>query len=163
MEQNMKKFWKYIDLIEEKVLAYSLLLTVILVFVQVCMRAFKNSLPWSEELARYIFIWQCWLGVSFAERDGKHIRIEMLMNKLPPAGRRILDMIQMLLSMGMVIFLICYGSYMVTFLVETGTVSSAMRIPMSLIYLSMPVSCTLYLLRVIRRFCYVVAGRSASV
>lgn len=153
----MKKIWYYIDLIEARFMAYSLLLTVILVFIQVCMRAFRNSLPWSEELARYIFIWQCWLGISFAERGGKHIRIEMLPSRLSPKGQRILDVIQTLLSAAMTLFLLLYGSYMVWFLIQEGTTSSALHLPMSIVYLSMPVSCLLYLLRVIRKLTHLAA------
>lgn len=156
----MKKIWKIIDLIEERFMAYSLMLTVVLVFLQVCMRAFGNSLPWSEELARYIFIWQCWLGVSFAEKDGKHIRIEMLMNRLSPKGQRILDIIQILLTICIVVFLIVYGSYMIAFMMEQNTTSSVLKIPLSLVYLSMPVSCALYLVRIISRLSYLITGRS---
>ena len=156
----MKKVWKIIDLIEERFMAFSLLLTVILVFLQVCMRAFGNSLPWSEELARYIFIWQCWLGVSFAEKDGKHIRIELLFNKLSPKGQKALDIIQILITSGIVIFLIVYGGYMVSFMTAQGTTSSILRVPLSLIYLSMPVSCALYLVRIISRLSYLITGRS---
>ena len=51
--------------IEEYFLVYSLILMVALVFIQVIMRyIFNNSLSWSEELVRYIFIWQIWLGAS---------------------------------------------------------------------------------------------------
>ena len=158
----MKKFLHYIDLVEEKFMAYSLLLTVILVFMQVCLRLLDSSIPWSEELARYIFVWQCWVGVSFTERSGKHIRIEMLLNKLSPKGQKMLELVQMLLSAGIVIFLICYGSYMVAFLFRAGTTSSALRLPMYILYLSMPVSCFVYLLRVACRFYNIATGRSMT-
>lgn len=45
--------------LEEYLLVVSLVINVLLVFLQVIMRTvFKNSLTWSEELSRYIFIWQ---------------------------------------------------------------------------------------------------------
>ena len=47
--------------LEEYLLVVSLVINVLLVFLQVIMRTvFKNSLTWSEELSRYIFIWQIW-------------------------------------------------------------------------------------------------------
>ena len=53
--------------LEEYLLVVSLVINVLLVFLQVIMRTvFKNSLTWSEELSRYIFIWQIWLGASIA-------------------------------------------------------------------------------------------------
>jgi len=37
----------------------------ILVFIQVVMRyVFSNSLSWSEEMARFIFLWLSWIGAA---------------------------------------------------------------------------------------------------
>ena len=44
--------------LEEYLLVVSLVINVLLVFLQVIMRTvFKNSLTWSEELSRYIYFW----------------------------------------------------------------------------------------------------------
>lgn len=67
------------DKLEEYVLCASLLLTTLIIFVQVIMRSvFNSSLTWSEELTRYIFIWQIWMGVSIAQKDKAHIKVEIL-------------------------------------------------------------------------------------
>ena len=61
------------DHLEEYILIGSLFVSVALVFVQIVMRyAFKNSIFWSEELVRYIFLWQIWLGASYATKENKH-------------------------------------------------------------------------------------------
>ena len=58
---------KWFDNAEEYLLVGSLAFNVVLVFFQVVMRyVFQNSLSWSEELARYIFLWQTWVGASYA-------------------------------------------------------------------------------------------------
>ena len=43
---------------------------------------FGNAIKWSEELARYIFLWQIWLGASYGVKKSKHIRIDIIFNKL---------------------------------------------------------------------------------
>lgn len=64
--------WTYI---EEKVLIGSLIFNTLLIFLQIIMRgAFNSSLSWSEELSRYIFIWQIWLGADLAFAYGEHIK-----------------------------------------------------------------------------------------
>ena len=74
----LKKLIRYYNRLEENVLILSLVFTVALIFLQVIMRkVFQNSITWSEELARYIFIWQIWLGTSIGFRDGKHISISV--------------------------------------------------------------------------------------
>ena len=53
----------------------------IIVFVQVVMRYFfESSLSWSEEAARYMFIWLIYLGISYAAKHDLHIKVDMLLN-----------------------------------------------------------------------------------
>lgn len=160
----MKKLMKVIDTVEEKFMVYSFLFTVALVFIQVCMRAFVNdSLPWSEELARYLFIWQCWVGVSFAQRSEKHIRIEILPSKLSEKGRARLDVLQMVITLMIVVFLIVYGVIMVQFLIGAGTRSSALQMPMYLVYIAMPLSCAVYGIRLIGKLVNMAKGKEEVV
>ena len=78
----LKKCW---DHFEETILVYSYLLVVPLLFVQVVSRyVFNHSLSWSEELARYIFIWQVWLGSSYCVKENRHIRIDIFTEHLSP-------------------------------------------------------------------------------
>ena len=37
---------------------------------------FNNSLSWSEELARYLFIWMVYLAIGYAAKQRKHIKID---------------------------------------------------------------------------------------
>lgn len=146
----MKKILKLFDDIEEKVLVFSFAISVIIIFVQVVMRkGFNNSLFWSEEIARYLFIWQCWLGVSIAEREKQHIRITVLNRKLPMKGKVILELFVNLVLIVLSVTLIIYGFMMVSKIAGLGSTSTAVKIPMAIIYAALPVGCTLYLRRLI--------------
>lgn len=62
----MKKILKWLDDNAELYLCVFLMSFMTLVtFIQVVMRkVFNNSLSWSEELARYVFIWLIYIGIS---------------------------------------------------------------------------------------------------
>ncbi|WP_157970153.1 TRAP transporter small permease [Pelagibacterium sediminicola] len=61
-------------------------LIAMLIFLQVIMRyVFQNSLVWSEELVRWLFIWTIWIGIAYAFRTGQHIRITAFTDRLPGA------------------------------------------------------------------------------
>ena len=78
----MKKIVRIYDAFEEKFLMLQLAIAVTVIFIQVVMRyIFNSSLSWSEELARYLYIWQGWLGISFVERKKAHIAIDTLKEK----------------------------------------------------------------------------------
>ena len=58
------------------------------VVAQVVFRYFLNSpLVWSDELARYLFVWCALLGWIVAARRRAHLSVGMLAGRLPPRGR----------------------------------------------------------------------------
>lgn len=134
---------------EEYLLVVSLAFTVIIVFIQVIMRyVFNSSLSWSEELCRYIFIWQVWLGASLAFRDRQHISIEMVRDKLKGRTKIIYNIIGNIITLGFNIFLVSYGFQLVGKMMERGVISSGMRLPLYIVYLSVPLSSLIILFRI---------------
>ena len=149
MKQTLYKIW---DHLEEFILVYSLMVSVALVFVQVVMRrVFNNSLSWSEELARYLYVWQTWLGVSYAARNGTHLRITMLKDRLPAKVQQVLEVFVTLVWLGFGIFVIYQGMGVVNTISSFGQKSSALKIPMQLCYLSVPVGMFLMCIRIVER------------
>lgn len=149
MKQTLYKIW---DHLEEYVLVYSLMVSVALVFLQVVMRrVFNNSLSWSEELARYLYVWQTWLGVSYAARNGTHLRITMLKDRLPAKAQQILEILVVLVWMGFGIFVIYQGMGVVNTIASFGQKSSALKIPMQFCYMSIPVGMFLMCIRIVER------------
>jgi len=145
----LKKLW---DHFEEYILVYSLVFTVFLIFFQIIMRyVFHNSLSWSEELARYVFLWQIWLGASFAVKQQRHLRIEAFKNMLPEKVQKYAEMITLLIWFGFSIFLAYKGSELTLILIKRGQVSPAMRIPMAYAYASVPIGCGLMAIRLIEQ------------
>jgi TRAP-type C4-dicarboxylate transport system permease small subunit len=49
-----------------------------LIALQVGSRLIDASLPWTEELSRFLFIWTVWLGLAASFRAGTHPALEIL-------------------------------------------------------------------------------------
>lgn len=54
-----------------------------LIALQVTSRLAGDSVPWTEELARFLFIWTIWLGMAAGFRRGHHPSINILTGILP--------------------------------------------------------------------------------
>lgn len=68
----IKKF----NRIEEGFLIATLVLMVALIFGQVIGRyIFQNAPSWTEEAARYIHIFQVWIGAGYAVKLREHIKV----------------------------------------------------------------------------------------
>lgn len=137
--------------LEEYLLCGSLAFTTLVVFVQIIMRkVFNNSLTWSEELTRYVFIWQIWMGVSIAQRDKQHIKVELLKSLVKNKKvTSIVNAFATLILIAFNVFLVINGSELVNQMIARGNVSGAMRLPMWIVYSVLPISAFILSLRLI--------------
>jgi C4-dicarboxylate transporter DctQ subunit len=80
----MKMIKWTIDNFEKGFGSILLAVMVTLIFVQVFSRfVFNHSIPWSEELSRFIFLVLVYFTMSFAAKEGQHIRVDDHIKKLP--------------------------------------------------------------------------------
>ena len=139
------------DRLEEIFLVILMIAAVAIVAAQVITRyVLKVSLPWSEEIARYMFLWLTWVGASYATKERKHVSIDIIYEKLPKAGKTvctIISTIVWLIFLGMMFYL----SFRLTRSVASGgQVAVGSGIPMWIPYASIPTGMGLMLFRLIQ-------------
>ena len=143
-----KKVTNILDKAENIVLVSMFVAMVLVIFFQVIMRyVFKNSLSWSEELGKFIFVWISWLGIAIGQKRGEHIRITLLVDRLPFKGQQFLNLLS-----DIIVILICLvTTYYAISLVgsQSGTRYAGIKISMSWGYLSVAVGCILMIIRCI--------------
>lgn len=70
------------------VLLAAVAVMVTVVAAQVALRyGFNRSLDWADEIGRLAFVWSIFLAIPLGVRDGAHIGIDLLVDKLPAAGQ----------------------------------------------------------------------------
>jgi len=113
-------------------------LIVLFIFIQVVFRyLFNNSLNWTEELAKYLFVWMTFLGSASAFKDHIHIGVDFFVELLPARYKRFakrMDILLITLFSGIVAVI----GYIWT--VEVwGTLSPALELPIAIvIYAALP-------------------------
>lgn len=137
--------------LEEYLLIGSLVFSVLLVFFQVIMRTvFKNSLSWSEELARYLFIWQTWLGASIAFKEDEHIKVTLIYSIIKNKRMQaVIDFLADAIWFLFSFFLIFNGASLVSSIVSRNVTSSGLGLPMAFVYVVFPVSSALVCIRLL--------------
>jgi TRAP-type C4-dicarboxylate transport system permease small subunit len=74
----------------EIVIAALLALMVVLVFGNVVLRyGFNSGITMSEEVSRWLFVWVTFLGAIVALKEHGHLGSDMLVSRLPTAGKKI--------------------------------------------------------------------------
>ena len=111
---------------------------VVVLFLQVFTRyVLRNPLYWSEELARIILIWSVFLGAVFSFRAGTHMRIDILMKRLPLRLRMVVNLTSKTIVTVFSVVLVVHG------LIFSGKmmriIAPATKIPTGIIYLVLPI------------------------
>ncbi len=160
----MKKLVDFYNKFEEIFLVLVLSLMVILIFGQVCMRYIANfSLSWTEELARILFIWVSWIGISLGQKKGEHIKITMVTDRLKGNTRRIVLLISDICTLAILAVLCVNGIQVVTHVLSMGGITPALGIPKFIMYGAVPISCFLMAVRVIKGAWLTWAGKNEEV
>jgi len=137
---RLKNVLKNLDRIEEFFIGMTLLFVTLLLFINVLTRyCFGYSVKWAEELTRYLIIWLTFVGGSVCARKGKHVGIDILLTICPDVMKKVIQFIIAIISFLFSIILIFYGWKITHNVMLSGQLSTAMMIPMYLIYIAIPI------------------------
>lgn len=117
-------------------------LMVLSVLWQIFSRYLMNSpSSFTEELARYLFIWIGILGAAYASGQQTHLAIDILPPKLNPVNRiRLRIGINLLIILFCLTVLVVGGGNLVYVNYELGQSSAALNLPLSWVYSIVPLS-----------------------
>jgi TRAP-type C4-dicarboxylate transport system permease small subunit len=128
----MKKAIKFIDLhFEEALCLLGVLFFVAVSNIQVFTRLIPwiPVFPWTEELARYSFVWVMFLGVSWAVRTNVHLRVDLILQFLPKTVRKLFIVISDIFIIGFSIYLCPFAWFVVKGQLQSGTHLTATGLP----------------------------------
>jgi TRAP-type C4-dicarboxylate transport system permease small subunit len=123
-----------VTLVLEWVSIACFIVMVLLVVVSVCLRPLQIAAPWSDEGACLLFIWTSFLAAAVALKRNLHIRIDVLLTKLPAGMKEgflwFLDLLCLPFCIGML-----YGIYQ---MMEASVYMTSSVLEISMIYYYLP-------------------------
>lgn len=148
------KIIKWLDnYFEECILVVLLLSMTVIMGVQVCTRyLFGNSLAWSEEITRYLFIWSGFISVSYCTKRCISIKIEQFISIFQKRGKAVIKLINHTIEIMFFVFLIPYAFLYLKSAIISGQTSPACGIPMYYIQAAPLFSFILATIRIIQRW-----------
>ena len=147
---------KFLDDKLEMILCVVLMSSLALVLgTQVFMRyVMHSSLGWSEEFARYIFVWLVFLSISYGAHLMRHIKIDAGLYCFPKQFRPYIVIIGEILFLVFALTIVYLDFLMVKKQIMIGQLSPAMRIPMWLVYSAPLVGFSLTSIRLVQSITY---------
>ena len=145
----MDLFLKRLSWMLETVLCLLMAGLMALAFVQVVLRyVFGSSFFWAEEVILFAFTWIIFLAATVNLERGAHFGVDVLVDCLPQSARRL---VQGFVQVGIGTILCVF--VWVGFRVALGAwvqESDILRVPKTVVYISLPLAATLMLLTVVR-------------
>ncbi|MDR1978790.1 MAG: TRAP transporter small permease [Synergistaceae bacterium] len=133
--------------LEEYLLAVFMAAITIVVFVQVVFRQLGRSLPWSEELTRYLLVWITLIGASQGVKKASHVGVEAFALLLPMKPRKIIHIAVLLICVFFFAIIEVYSLSIIRLQIANHQLSPAMRIPMWTAYAALPAGAALMIVR----------------
>ncbi|MCI8416681.1 MAG: TRAP transporter small permease [Lachnospiraceae bacterium] len=137
----MKKAFGFLEKAEEGLCIFMfVLMTGCCIFQVINRNILKIPISWTEELARFSMIWMALLGSEMGLRYGKQMSVEAVVEKFPLGLRRIVEVVG---DLACALFAGVAGWYSVELIITTWQsrqVSTAMALPMWVVYLILPLT-----------------------
>lgn len=131
-----------LDYYVKKVLVLLISIILLITITQVTLRyVFRESIYWSAELTRYLFIWIAFIGGSSAFKEKAHLSIDIVKDWLGKQSRRLriifAAVVQLVIFVSMVTLFV-YGLKMTV--INAPKLSIAMGISMSYPFACIPIA-----------------------
>ena len=108
-----------------------------IVAAEALLRNFNQSQSWSQELAQYLLVWLGFLGWIIASRRRSHIRITVLIDRLPGRARRCAEIAIQLAIIVLAAVLFWKGLVLIERNLDVG--SASLPLPTAIQYVMLPV------------------------
>lgn len=115
--------------------------------VQIIARVFFQALSWSEEATRYLLIWSTFIGAGCVYKRKGHINVTFVQDLVKGNAKKLVQTFVHLLCAAFFAIAVYFG---IKYLGKQGSqLSAALRIPMKLMYMAIPVGCGIMLLHAV--------------
>jgi TRAP-type C4-dicarboxylate transport system permease small subunit len=145
MERARLLFWRVVS----NVALVCFLAMLAVMVLQVLFRdALGVAASWTDEATRYLFIWAIFLGSAVAQRTGEHVRIRLVIDRLPAWLQRVGNVAtDLFCALILVVLLVGSAKMMYT---TYGILASTMAISFTWVYLALALGVGIMLALILR-------------
>lgn len=150
----MRKVLRWLDQnLEEFLLVLFLAAMAVIMGIQVLARyVLGMSLSWSEEVARYLFVWSGFLSISYCTKKCVSIKIEQFVASFPKRWKAALKVINHTIELVLFLYLLPFAWNYFYSAVISGQKSPALGLPMYLVQAAPMTGFMLCAFRVVQRW-----------
>ncbi len=109
-----------------------------------------GSAVWTEELARFIFIWITYLAAAVAIKKRENIRVDFFYDRLPKNWKGVFWIVNNLCFLVLGVVVVIMGTDLVMFQIRYPQIAPALQIPYYIPYMILPIGFSLICIRLVQ-------------
>lgn len=117
---------------------------------------------WSEELAKYLFIWLGLFGASLVFGERGHVAVDLAVSKAPPKVQLVTAVLVQLTILAFAVLTLIWGGYRVVHLTWDQTLTG-LPVNVGWMYLALPISGVLTALYTVYHTIRIVTGAEVAI
>ena len=122
-------------------IAISFSVMCVVIFAQVITRyVLSFSLPWAEEIGRFLFLAISYLGISLGMKRQAHLRVDVILMYMPPAIKKFFEIISHIICALFFIFIVYEGSIMTMKVWRIEQLAISIPLPIWIVWACIPFS-----------------------
>lgn len=141
----MTKIYSFLCKVEAAIAGTFLVLMVALIFLGGVARMVHHPLNWTTDLATCLFAWACFLCADVAWRNNGLMSVELLTERLPLSGQKLLAYCNYLIISGFLLYVAGAGLWL-SYVSRARSFQGIPGVSYSWITMSFPVGATLLLI-----------------
>ncbi len=141
---------RFDELVENAATAVFVIMFIVTALQVILRFIFQRPLMWTEEAARFLYVWLTFLGAAVIMRDNEHITIDFVVKKLPV---KLQLAISFCIQLAIIIYaVVVFMGSLIMIRINWDAPSSTMPnvVTMAHVYLALPVGMTLMVYYVLR-------------
>ena len=149
---------RFLNRLEEWLISFLIAGATILIFISVVQRyaagvpalypfVGRIDLSWAQELCIFMFIWMAKFGAAYGVREGIHVGVDVLINRLTEKNRARMVILSLCCGMLFTGIIATLGTIFVWRVHATGQVSADLEVPKWIVYLAIPFGSSLMCFR----------------
>ena len=147
--KTVSKIMKTVVALEKVFLGAALALATVIIMISVIGRRLGSAPQWSEEGVRYLMIWITFIGSGLCFRRGNHYGIDVIRRVPGVTFQKFVSLFIILVNGVFGFCLLYYGYRFTAFTMMSKQMTAALRWPIWIVYISVPIGGALVILHLI--------------
>lgn len=151
-KSSLSTLFDFVERLENIIVGVALVGMFFTIIAQIVGRLLAHPFPWTEETTRYLFIWMMFIALASGFNKAESSRVVIFLEMGPLWLKKFSKVLYAVIVIGFFGFMTVYGAELVMQQIMMNEMGTALRIPMTVVGVCVPLSGILGIIGTVQSF-----------